>query len=438
MEYEEYYEEEESEQVMYLPVDDHFCQVMDSSIMKAVSRVVAPLEKKISQLQAQCQPLGQREDPSGQTDPLPPGQPSTSVDPKRKRSSDTGVDSDAFSRLKTAFLDAKTVETPSTSKEAPTGASGGQDDASVDRDESPQTSDGDGDPETSWLPSQPAQPFPSDPSTDMLNPEELLHPRSSQWVPAPKVAAYMAARLRKPLDQEVRSCLWAECPRPTLEGKVTVTPEIDAKMSTFLTKFVKDPKKGIDRSWKACQDKLLDAAGTLAKMLDMAEDAKASGSLISPETLSGWAQRAIIFLGNANVAISTERRRSILIKIDPKLGELATSEAGPLADGNLFGDPFVKELGKFVNTFNSLDKAQTSVKRIFTPRVFGAAGRGRGRSTGRPYNRGSYKQGDSHRGQYQDPDKFGNFYQTRGPRRRGGRGRGDGGYNAQRGSDAGK
>lgn len=28
MEYDDYYEEEE--EVMYLPVDDHFCQVMDS------------------------------------------------------------------------------------------------------------------------------------------------------------------------------------------------------------------------------------------------------------------------------------------------------------------------------------------------------------------------------------------------------------------------
>lgn len=103
----------------------------------------------------------------------------------------------------------------------------------------------------------------------------------------------------------------------------------------------------------------------------------------------------------------------MLIKIDPKLGELATLEAGPSAEGNLFGDPFVKELGKFVNTFNSLDKAQTSVKRIFSPCVFGAAGRGRGRSTGRPYGRASFKSGEPHRGQYQDPDKFGNFYPTR-------------------------
>lgn len=196
------------------------------------------------------------------------------------------------------------------------------------------------------------------------------------------MAKYAASRLRKPLDQEVRSRLRAECPRPSLAGKVAVTPEIDPRMATFLSKYIRDPKKGIDRSWRACQDKLLDITGPLVKIFDMAEDAKTSGALISPQVLSSWAQRALIFLGNANCAISTERRRSLLIKLDPKLGELATSEAGPIAQGGLFGDPFVKELGKFVSTFNSLDKAQSTVKRIFNARVFTGAGRGRGRSTG--------------------------------------------------------
>lgn len=94
------------------------------------------------------------------------------------------------------------------------------------------------------------------------------------------------------------------------------------QMATFLAKFFRDPKKGIDRSWRSCQDKLLDVADPLAKIMDMVEYTKASGSLISPDVLSNWAQRAIIFLGNVNCVISTERRRSLFIKIDPKLGEL--------------------------------------------------------------------------------------------------------------------
>lgn len=105
---------------MYLHVDDHFCQVMDSSILKAVSQVVAPLERKIDLLQAQCQqPLDPREDLLGPKNPLPPGQPSTNaVGQKRKRSDDDGVDTDAFARLKRAFMDAQTPVPPSKLVEA--------------------------------------------------------------------------------------------------------------------------------------------------------------------------------------------------------------------------------------------------------------------------------------------------------------------------------
>ena len=63
-----------------------------------------------------------------------------------------------------------------------------------------------------------------------------------------KVASYVAARLCKPIDKEVRNRLHMECPRHSLEGKVAMTSEIDTKMATFLAKYIRDPKKGIDRS----------------------------------------------------------------------------------------------------------------------------------------------------------------------------------------------
>ncbi|XP_069057673.1 alpha-2-macroglobulin-like protein 1 [Pleurodeles waltl] len=92
--------------------------------------------------------------------------------------------------------------------------------------------------------------------------------------------------------------------------------------------------------------------------------------------------------GNANCALAAEQKRSSLIKIDPKLCELATSEAGAIAQGNLFGEPVVKELGKFVATFSALDKAQNSIKKIFSNKVFAGAGRGRVHSSGRLYHQG--------------------------------------------------
>lgn len=52
----------------------------------------------------------------------------------------------------------------------------------------------------------------------------------------------------------------------------------------------------------------------------MAKDAKEAGHIVDPEILSGWAQRALRFFGNANCALSTDPRRSLLIEIEPRLG----------------------------------------------------------------------------------------------------------------------
>ncbi|KAJ1148108.1 hypothetical protein NDU88_000948 [Pleurodeles waltl] len=150
----------------------------------------------------------------------------------------------------------------------------------------------------------------------------------------------MQEHIRASCDKEVRARLRAECPRPDLEGKVTDTPDIDPTMVTFMKKWAKDPKKGLDRAWRSCQDKLLDLAGPLTKILEVAFISKESNTPIDPDILVGWAQRSICLLGNANVTISTERRRSILMRIDPQLNELASSEAGQAAQGLLSGCSF--------------------------------------------------------------------------------------------------
>lgn len=203
----------------------------------------------------------------------------------------------------------------------------------------------------------------------MLDPDDILHPRSSDWAPSDKVAQYVASRIRRPLEKEARNCLRAECPRPSLEGKVAATPDIDPRMATFLQKFVKDPKKGIDKSWRACQEKLLDNRGPLTKILAMAEEAKSSGSLISPDNLSSWAQRALVFLGNANL-----RHRSLLIKVDTKLGDLADSEAGPVAQGVLFGEPFFKGARQVCEYLYFIGQGTVLHQKVFHPRVFRGAG----------------------------------------------------------------
>ncbi|KAJ1150495.1 hypothetical protein NDU88_003286 [Pleurodeles waltl] len=245
-----------------------------------------------------------------------------------------------------------------------------------------------------------------------FDPTEIIYPRSSNWVPPPEVAQYVQANLRKSFDKEVRSRLKAECPRPDLEGKVSETPEIDPTMVTFMKKFAKDPKKGLDRSWRSCQDKLLDLSGPLTKILELAYVAKESGSPVDTDVLIGWAQRAVCLLGNSNCAISAERRKSVLMRIDPKLSDVASSEAGPSAEGLLFGSSFIKDLAKFCSTFSSLDKAQMSLKNVFKQGLFGRAGRYGGRMSSRssftsPQN--YYPRGRG--GWYGDQDST--FYSTR-------------------------
>ncbi|XP_056429491.1 uncharacterized protein LOC130368972 [Hyla sarda] len=167
------------------------------------------------------------------------------------------------------------------------------------------------------------------------------------------------------------------------------------------------------------QDKLLDILGPLTKILNLAEHAVATGGSVDAGVLRNWALRATCLLGNANSAMSAERRRSIVMRRDPQLTHLATEELGPSAEGLLFGDSLIKNINKFVGLFSSLDKAQSSLKK--STKVFGRAGRGKGQPSGRgafvrPYVRPTvqYVQ-DRHQPQSVPASVVSNpFYPTRG------------------------
>ncbi|KAJ1155522.1 hypothetical protein NDU88_008252 [Pleurodeles waltl] len=254
----------------------------------------------------------------------------------------------------------------------------------------------------------------------LFSPEDIIHPRSTEWVPQQEVANYIQDRLRRSFEKEVRNTLRSECPRPSLLGKVADTPELDPNMTTFLCKFAKDPKKGLDRAWKGCQDKLLDISGQLTKILDLAVESKETETPLDTEAILQWTQRAICLLGNANCAMSTECRRSFLMRLDPKLAELAINEAGPAANGMLFGDKVISNLNKYIATFTALDKAQSNIKKVFNNALFIRAGRFRGRAPGRRYQAPRYAS-QGNRGGYSNQ---GNFY----PNRYRGRGRNSRGY----------
>ncbi|KAM4723098.1 uncharacterized protein WCC33_009318 [Rhinophrynus dorsalis] len=252
----------------------------------------------------------------------------------------------------------------------------------------------------------------------LFDPEGIKHPRSAEWTTLPHISQYLENWVRKPMNRATRNKLRAECPRPVIANKVCETPELDTRMVQFITKSGKDPRKGLDRALKSCQDKLLDTLGPLTKIFEISEKALQTNTPIDINFLRGWIQRAICMIGNTNSAIASERRRAILLRIDPKLADMANSEPGPSANGLLFGDSFIKEIGKFVSTFTALDKAQTSLKKVFSPKVFTRAGRGRGRSLGRTqYAQQKFQTPPQylHRGQFpQDTGTQNPFFPSRG------------------------
>ncbi|KAJ1215184.1 hypothetical protein NDU88_002793 [Pleurodeles waltl] len=102
--------------------------------------------------------------------------------------------------------------------------------------------------------------------------------------------------------------------------------------------------KGLDHAWKRCHDKLLDILVPITKIVELAVQAKESNSQLDPGTVLEWAQRAMCLLGNANCSMSSEHRKAFLMRIDPKVAELASTKAGTLVNRLLFGDTFVKDL----------------------------------------------------------------------------------------------
>ncbi|XP_053310209.1 uncharacterized protein LOC128472338 [Spea bombifrons] len=218
----------------------------------------------------------------------------------------------------------------------------------------------------------------------LFDPRFIRHPRSAEWTPPDHIARYLQVWMRKALDKEVRNKLRAECPRPTIPGKVTATPEFDSFMVTYMNKKGRDPRRGLEKGLKSAQDKLLDVSGPMTQIFVLADEATAQNSPLDPGLIKDWVQRGLCLLGNANAAISAERRKAALLRIDPRLADMADKELGPKADGKLFGDPFISELRKHAGNYTTINKVETSLKKVFQAQgVFHRAGRQRGRAASR-------------------------------------------------------
>lgn len=100
----------------------------------------------------------------------------------------------------------------------------------------------------------------------MLDPLMIQHPLSPQWAPVEHVARYVRYWIRRAIPKDVRTRMRSECPRPSLGSKVAYTPELDQRMLPFINKSGKDPRRGLEKGLKGCQDRLLHILGPLTKM----------------------------------------------------------------------------------------------------------------------------------------------------------------------------
>lgn len=97
-------------------------------------------------------------------------------------------------------------------------------------------------------------------------------------------------------------------------------------MTNYMIKRGRDPRKGFEKGLKRVQDKLLDVAGPLTQALVITDGAIAQVSAPDPLILWDWLQRCICLLGNANSALSAERRHTVLLRFDPQLMDMAEQE----------------------------------------------------------------------------------------------------------------
>ncbi|KAJ1122681.1 hypothetical protein NDU88_001166 [Pleurodeles waltl] len=69
----------------------------------------------------------------------------------------------------------------------------------------------------------------------LFEPSDVKHPRSAEW---------------KPLERNERNVMGAECSRPVIGEKDSMTPNLDPDLITYLFKLGRDPRKGLERSLK--------------------------------------------------------------------------------------------------------------------------------------------------------------------------------------------
>lgn len=193
----------------------------------------------------------------------------------------------------------------------------------------------------------------------------------------------------------VPDCEWVRCPKldPVLK---TTLPKEAIKADGYLSR--------LHQFW-------LDAVAPLTAMIESAD----AGKLTVAEAVTA-VQSALVLMGNAHQKMAQERRKKVLLQLNPVLKSLVEEEktfqkAAPM----LFGEEFAKRATDRVEAVKAIKKLSRPGEqeqhrkqdRVFNyhPRTHYADGRGGGYRSGRwksnPYPKyhGRYYQGGSKSGQ---------------------------------------
>ena len=190
----------------------------------------------------------------------------------------------------------------------------------------------------------------------------------------------------------VRDCNSIRCPKldPVIQ---TIAPNEATKADGYLSH--------LQQFW-------LDATAPLTAIIETAEEGK-----LTPELAVSAAQTALVLMGNAHQHMAQERRKRLLMNLNPALKSMANDKksfknAAPM----LFGDEFAKLATERVDQLKAISKfskpEQKKSNRFFGyhPQNSSRGGRGGGNKSGRgrfhPYSKNSnFRPNQSNLGQKQ-------------------------------------
>ena len=180
------------------------------------------------------------------------------------------------------------------------------------------------------------------------------------------------------------------------------------KLDPVIQAIVPNEATKADSYLSRLQQFWLDATAPLTAIIETAEEGK-----LTPELAVSAAQTALVLMGNAHQHMAQERRKRLLMNLNPALKSMANDEksfknAAPM----LFGDEFAKLATERVDQLKAISKfskpEQKKSNRFFGyhPQNSSRGGRGGGNKSGRgrfhPYSKNSnFRPNQSNQGQKQ-------------------------------------